>query len=260
MRPDRSRMTGLRATVLREYMLLARNRVSLALGIVPPTVFLLLFATSISGVMPAIAYDGQIVAYQDFILPAIVLMSMLSAASATATSLFQEQQSGMLLELWSYPLSKTSYIAGKLAATTTLVLLQGLLLLIVAWVTFHPAWPADHVAALLLAGLLTSFALNGLYLFVSTLFHQMQTFMIVVNISTPVLLFASPSFYPQDQMPDILRGIAWFNPVSYGIRAVRDGLIFGPFHDSIPIALLVALGALMLVLTSRSLSVRFDDL
>ena len=253
-------MTGLRATLTREYILASRNRVGLALGFAPPLVFLLLFTTSISNLMPQISYDGQQIAYSDFILPAIMLMSMLAGASTTATALFQEQQAGMILELWSYPLRRTSYVLGKLGATTALVFLQGIVLLGGAWLLFRPAWPADRVGTLLLATICTAFAFNALYLFASTFFRQMQTFMIVINIGLSVLLFASPSFYPQEQMPVLLQAIAGLNPATYGIRALRDGLVFGLGRGLATILLLAGVSVILLALTSRSLTRRFADL
>src|SRR4051812_41506372 len=125
-------MTDLWASLQREYRLLIRNRVNLLLGLVPPAIYMLLFATSISNVIPQIAYQGQMIPYHDFIVPAILLMSMIAGATATAASVFQEELGGMLLELWSYPLRKASYIAAKLLATTGLVFLQGLVMLIIA--------------------------------------------------------------------------------------------------------------------------------
>lgn len=253
-------MTGLTATLGREYKLLAQNRVSLALGALPPTVFLVLFATSIVGIVGDIAYQGAHIGYEGFVIPAIMAMSMLAGAAATATSLFQEQTTGMALELASYPLTRTSYVAGKLLATTTLVLAQGLLLMTIAWALFQPDWRAEQLVAVLLAAVCSSLALSGVYLWASTLFRQMQSFMIAVNLATPILLFASPSFYPIDQMPFVLRALAAVNPTSYAIRAMRDALLFGFASDPTSVAVLIALAGVTLALTSRALARRFIDL
>ncbi len=254
------RSSGLTAMFLREYKLLVRSQVTLALGIIPPVVYILLFATSMSNMLPQIAYQGEMVAYSDFMVPAIMVMSMIAGATATASSLFQEELGGMTLELWSYPLHKASFIAGKLIATTALVFVQGVVMILAAALIFQQLWAWDRLAALLLGAVSISLCLNSIYLFIATRFRDQQLFMIAINILAPILLFASPSFYPLNQMPMALQIIAWLNPVAYGVTALRDGLFFGFGANLALIGLLCGVALVAGWLTSRSLLGRFQDL
>lgn len=253
-------MVGLSAVMFREYKLLVKNRINLVLGLVPPAVYILLFATSITNIIASVSYRGQTVAYADFIIPAVMLMSMIAGATTTATSIFQEEAGGMTLEIWSYPLSKISYILGKLIATTAFVLLQGLVMLIVAAIVFGHAWPVGNMFALLIGIVCTSVALNGLYLYIATLFKDQQRFMIAINVAAPILIFGSPSFYPPERMPSPLQTFSWLNPVTYGINSLRNGLLFGLVTAWQPIALLLVLAIITSILTSRSLLARFQNL
>ena len=134
---------------------------------------------------------------------------------------------GMSVELWSYPLSRAAYIAGKIVATTTLVVAQSVAALVLGVLIFDVGWPASHWIALGTGTLVASLAFNGLYLLLASFIHDFQRFMVLINVLGSFLLFASPSFYPADQMPTVLRWVSVANPVTYGIACLRDGAIFG---------------------------------
>ena len=217
----------MKAVIYREYLLLTRNRTNLLLALIPTAVYLLLFATSLTHLVGTVAYHGTRISYAEFTIPAIMLSSMLAASTSTGTSLFQEEMGGMSVELWSYPLSRAAYIAGKIVATTTLVVAQSVAALVLGVLIFDVGWPASHWIALGTGTLVASLAFNGLYLLLASFIHDFQRFMVLINVLGSFLLFASPSFYPADQMPTVLRWVSVANPVTYGIACLRDGAIFG---------------------------------
>lgn len=255
-RPGWSSLVGLRATLHREYRILTHNRTNLLLAIVPTAVYLLLFATSLTHLVGTVRYGSTQVSYQDFSIPAIMLSSMIAASTTSGTALFQEELGGMGLELWSYPLGRAGYIAGKLLATTTLVLVQSLAALGVGVAVFDVGWGAGGWLAILVGTVLASLAFNGLYLFLATLIHDFQRFMVLINVVGPVMLFGSPSFYPIDRMPLPLRWFSVVNPVTYGIRAIRDSALFGLTRSWPAMVVLVAVATATCVATARTLVLR----
>ncbi|MFI1016829.1 ABC transporter permease [Streptomyces sp. NPDC020965] len=251
---------GLTATMYREYCLLTRNRTNLLLSIVPSAVYLLLFATSLANLVGEVEYGGRTVPYSEFAVPAVLLSSMLAAATTAGTSLFQERMGRMDVELWSYPLGRASYVLGKLLASTLLILAQSLAALLVAITVFDFRWPASHWAAVLCVTAVASMAFNGLYLLLATLFSDFRRFSVTINIVAPVLLFSSPSFYPVDRMAPVLQWLSWANPVTYGIRGIREGALFG-FGAVWPwLLVLVGIAAVTVPLLGRSLVVRAREL
>ncbi|MGW1767723.1 ABC transporter permease [Streptomyces sp. NPDC002073] len=244
------------AVLYREYCLLTRNRTNLLLSVTPSAVYLLLFATSLSRLIGDVTYEGRTVGYAEFTVPALLLSSMLAAATTAGASLFQERMGHMDVELWSHPLRRGSYIAAKLTAGTVLVLAQTLAALAVASVIFPFRWPASHWAALLVATVLASVAFNGLYLLLATAFKDFQRFTVTINVLGPVLLFASPSFYPSQDMAPVVRWLSWADPVTYGIRCLRDAALFG-FGEAWPwMLVLAAIAVLTGALIARSLMQR----
>jgi ABC-2 type transport system permease protein len=252
----RPRHNAMRAIIYREFLLLTRNRTNLLLAILPTTIYLLLFSTSLNGLVGQIRYHGSLVGYPEFTIPAIMLSSMLAASTTTGTSLFQEETGGMAVELWSYPLSRTAYISGKIIATTLLVLVQSVAALLLGVLVFHVGWPASHWVALGLGTLIASLTFNAFFLMLASFVHDFQRFMVLINVVGPMLLFSSPSFYPVDRMPSALRLFSIINPVTYGVECLREGAIFGframwPFAVGLAVASVVLAALIVGVLARR---------
>lgn len=258
-RADRVRLrgrSGLRAIVYREFLLLTRNRTNLLLAVLPTAIYLLLFATSLTKLVGSVTYQGISVGYAEFAIPAIMLSSMLAATTTTGTSLFQEEMGGMAVELWSYPMSRAGYIAGKILATTGLVIAQSVAALLVGVLLFDLGWPLANWAALGAGTVVVSLTFNGLYLLFASLVRDFQRFMVLINVLGPFLLFSSPSFYPVEQMPEVLRWLSVVNPVTYGISCLRSGALFGwqamwPTALGMLAAAVVLFAAISVVLTRR---------
>jgi ABC-2 type transport system permease protein len=243
----------LTAVLHREYRLLTRDRTNLFLAIAPTTIYLLLFATSLTNLLGTVLYKGTAISYEEFTLPGLMLSSMLAAATMSAMSLFQERLGGMDIELWSYPLRRRNYVAGKLLATTCLVLAQSMAALAAGALVFGISWPVSHWAALLIATIVASVALNGLFLLTATLFRDFQRFTVLINVLAPMLLFASPAFYPTEAMAPALRWLSWLNPVTYGVGALRDAALSGLAGAGPWLLALAALTIPATLLTGRAL-------
>ncbi|WP_432841214.1 ABC transporter permease [Dactylosporangium sp. CA-092794] len=229
----------LSATLYREMILLTHNRTNLLLAVTPTIIYIVLFATSLARLVPHVRYHDATIAYPDFAVPGLMFSSLLAASASAATALFQERMGNMTVELWSTPLSRPRYVAAKLLAGAGLVTVQAVGALAAAALVFQTSWAVDRWLTLLAGAVAASFAFNGLYLLLAIYIREFQRFMVLVNIVTPVLLFGSPAFYPAAQMAPPLRFLAHFNPVTYGVASLRDGLVFG-FGTALPSILLMA--------------------
>lgn len=244
------------ATLHREYRLLTRNRTNLLLSVIPTAVYILLFATSLTKLVGSVTYEGHRVDYPQFALPALMLSATLAASTTTGMALFQERLSNMELELWSFPLRRSSYILGKLLAAAALVLLQALAALALALVLFRFHWAAGQWAGLVMATVLAAIAFNGAYLLLATMFSDFQRFTVTVNVLAPIMLFACPSFYPPQEMAAPLRWLSWADPATYGITAIRDVTLSG-FSAAWPwLVILAAMSVITVPLVALSLARR----
>lgn len=244
-------------TFYREYRLLFQNRTALLLGVLPPLVYVLCFVTSMSRTVTDVPYKGAAVPYAVYVLPAVVVMSMVAGATQSATLLFGEEMSGMLAEVFSAPVSRAGFIAGRLVCTSSVVLLQAVVMLAVSAAVAGGGVPAGRLPATAGAVLLVALCFNLLYLCVATLFRNQQTFLLVMNIAATVVVFAAPAFYGYAAMPPVLRFVSWANPVSYGLDVVRSAASgrFGA-QGAASLAVMCALGAAGCAATVRTLARR----
>ncbi|MEU7915153.1 ABC transporter permease [Microbispora bryophytorum] len=222
-----ARAADLSAVLYREYALLARNRVYLILGLTPMLVYLLLVNTSLSNLIRVVDYKGVSVGFAVFLLPMTLAMSVVSAAGTSAMAVFQEEMSGVATQLWSYPMRRSRFLLGKMIAGVSLVLGQTLLGLAVAAIMFHLPFGMENWLGLLTALALSALALNGLYLAAAITITDYQAFMVLSNVSMPVLVFSAPSMYTTESMPTVLQWISVVNPLTYAINGMRDAAVFG---------------------------------
>jgi ABC-2 type transport system permease protein len=222
-----ARTADLAAVLYREYALLARNRVYLILGLTPMLVYLLLVNTSLSNLVRIVEYKGVEVGFAVFLLPMTLAMSVVSAAGTSAMAVFQEEMSGVATQLWSYPLRRSRFLLGKMIAGVSLVLGQSLLGLAAAAVIFDLPFGLEGWLGLLTALTLSALAFNGLYLATALTITDYQAFMVLSNVSIPVLVFSAPSMYTAESMPTVLQWVSAVNPLTYAINGMRDAAIFG---------------------------------
>ncbi|MBT2452272.1 ABC transporter permease [Streptomyces sp. ISL-43] len=248
------------AVFYREYALLARNRVNLILGLTPMLVYLLLVNTSLGNVVGDITYRGETLPFSVFLLPMVLAMSVVSASGTTGMAMFQEEMSGVSTQLWSWPLRRSRFLAGKLLAGVTLVLAQSLLALVVAALIFDYPFQAAHWIWLLLALVLSSVAFNGIYLAAAVLITDYRTFMVLTSVSVPVLVFAAPSLSTAQQLPTVLQWISTVNPVSYAVTGMRDAAIFGLEKAWPSLAVLAAVALVANFVAGRALLRRTRNL
>jgi ABC-2 type transport system permease protein len=102
------------------------------------------------------------------------------------------------------------------------------------------------IVALLFTALGTWFA---------TMLSDFQGFQLIMNFLVMPMFFLSGAMFPLDNVPGGLAVVAWFDPLSYGVDAMR-GLLSGESHFGLQLdlAVLGVLTLLILGLGARSFS------
>lgn len=243
----------LTAIMHRELRLLTRDHTNLLLAIVPTAAYIMLFATSLSHLLPGVSYRGRNISYAQFVLPGLMFSALLAASTTAGTALFQERMGGMTLELSAYPARLAYFIAGKILASSALVLAQALAALGVAVLVLPVHWSAGQWAALLAGVIVIAPTFSCLYLLLAAGIRDFQRFMVLVNVLTPILLFASPAFYPAGQMAAAVRWLQLVNPVTYGVDVLRDSALTGLSGDWPALAAFAGVAVAAAALVSRAL-------
>jgi len=170
-------------------------------------------------------YEG--VAYTSFLIPGLIMMSLLqNAFSNSSSSLVQSKVMGNIVFLLLTPLSYIQFFIAFLVASILRGIFVGFVIYIVA--LFYVDLPINHPFfvisfAILGGGLLGTFGIiAGIW---SDRFDQMAAF---GNFVIMPLSFLSGVFYSIHSLPEIWQSISKLNPFFY----IIDGFRFGFFGQS----------------------------
>jgi ABC-2 type transport system permease protein len=185
---------------------------------VQSVMFVLLFAYVFGG---AIAVAGS--NYREFLLPGIMVQTMVFSSAVVAMGLTNDLQKGIVDRFKSLPIPRSAVLVGRsissLIHSSIGVAVMGLTGLLIGWRIHNGV--VDAVLAFLLL-LLFGFALIWLGIWVGSLMRTVeavQGFMFTVMFP---LTFVANTFAPTETMPAWLRAIAEWNPVSAVTQACRE--------------------------------------
>ena len=214
---------------------------TVAAPVITALLYLLIFAHVLEGHIQV--YNG--VPYTAFLIPGLIMMSVLQNAFAnSSSSLIQSKVMGNLVFVLLTPLTHFQFFAAFLCAAIIRGLVVGLCIYLVAiwFVDIHIANPFLILAfALLGSALLGTFGIiAGIW---ADRFDQMAAFQ---NFIIMPLSFLSGVFYSIHSLPPFWQKLSQLNPFFYMIDGFRYGF-FGK-GDVSPLISLCIVGASFLVL------------
>ncbi len=220
----------------------SKSRILGSLGM--PILFLAVLGTGMSGAFSMSNGQGN---YMDFITPGILGMVLLFGSVFSGVIVIMDRQFGFLKETLVAPVNRTSIVIGKALGGGTAAVFQGLLMLGVALLLGVQLNLGAIIPVILLMALISvSFVALGIA--IASTMEDMHGFQLVSNFVIMPMFFLSGGLFPLDTAPGIVRIISYFDPLTYGVEALRY-LLLG--YSSIPIAIcigvLVGFGAVCTV-------------
>lgn len=189
---------------------------SIAAPVLTTSLYFIVFGRAIGARMG----DIDSVSYGAFIIPGLVMLSLLNESISNASfGIYMPKWSGTIYELLSAPVSWIEVLLGYVGAAATKSVMLGLLILgtariFVPYEIAHPAWMASFLLLTAVTFSLFGFII-GLW---ADSFQKLQV--IPLLIVTP-LTFLGGAFYSISMLPPLWQTIALFNPVVYLISGFR---------------------------------------
>jgi ABC-2 type transport system permease protein len=221
------------ALTMRWVRRLSRERFSMLFTLVQPMLFWLIFF----GNLFQRAADTQIVQapnYISFLAAGVVVMTVLNNGLAGGVDLLFDKENGFLERLLSTPISRTSVIVSRFLFVMAITSLQVLVILGVASLFgVRPAtgWPG--VAVIVLIGLIFGIGLTAISMGLAFSVKSHGDFFSVLGFLSLPLIFLSSALVPLEAMPAWMRVLAFFNPMTWAIDAVRP-LILSGWSEALP--------------------------
>jgi ABC-2 type transport system permease protein len=202
----------------RYFGLLIRNPVWVALGVLQPLLYLILFAPLLKSVaaMPGFPPGG---AYNVFVPGLLVQLGMFGAAGV-GFSLIAELRMGVIERLRVTPVSRVALLLGRAMRDVISIVVQSLILILLALpfgLSIHPVGVVVVLALIGLIGLLTASIAYAVALWLRS---EDSYAPLIFTSSLPILLL-SGVLLPMQLAPQWLRNIADVNPLLYAVDAAR---------------------------------------
>ncbi len=204
-------------------------------SIVQPVMFVLLFAYVFGGAIPVPGTDGppDAALYRSFLIPGIFAQTITFAAANSTVGLAEDMHKGIVDRFRSLPMAASAVLWGRTAADaarmTLVLLVLSITGLLVGWRIEDGILRAAGAYALLL---LFAYALAWIGAWVGLHMKTPE----VANTAGLIWLFPvsflSSAFVPLNGMPDWLRVVAEWNPVSSLALSCRQ--LFGNPTGLIP--------------------------
>jgi ABC-2 type transport system permease protein len=222
--------------------------------LVQPLVWLVLMGNMMSG-MTNNSYASKMLGvenYIDFMTPGIMIMTALFSGTFCGFSLVWDRRTGFLNKMLTAPLNRMAIPVGKMTATSLQIVMQVFIIGVIAFclgVNFSSGFLGFMLTALI-AGIF-SFGMAGISLSISIRFATLEGLHPILNFLTMPMMFTSNAIFPTAAMPDWIRLISQWNPLTYAITPMRTLIIEGwIWHKIIPGLTGTFLFALLMVIIS----------
>jgi ABC-2 type transport system permease protein len=211
-----------------------RNPFVVVSSLVQPIVFLVLF-TEVFGQITGGALSqalGREVSYVTYLAPAIVVQSALVAAAGSGIGLVDDMENGMFEKMLVSPISRSAMFLGKALSEVVRIVVQTVIILVLGYGLLYLDTGAGFGEYLQtgLPGLVGIVAVTVVFAVWFTAFSNVvaiatrdqEATIIGANLLQFPLLFVSSAFLPVDVLPGWIQTVATFNPITYGVDAVRS--------------------------------------
>jgi ABC-2 type transport system permease protein len=201
-----------------------RSKPRVAISFFQPILFLIAFGF---GFGPVFEAAGG-VDYMNFLAPGIIAMTILFGSVMNGVETIWDKQFGFLKETLVAPVARWKIMFGRTLGGASTASLQGVFVFIITlFFGFRPISYFNLIIALLVMFLIAMiFAALGIAL--ASKLDDMQAFPLIMNLLIMPIFFLSGALFPINNLPEALLNIVRFNPLVYGVDALR-GLLSGSY-------------------------------
>jgi ABC-2 type transport system permease protein len=195
----------------------ARSRILSSLAMPFIWLFILGFGFSSSITIPGLPYIG-------FLAPGIIGMIILFTSIFSGISIIYDRQFGFLKEILVAPVSRSSIVIGKTLGGATIATANGLVVLgISSLFGFIDVGIGTILAIPFMIMIAISFVAMGLI--IASRMKNMEGFQMIMSFLVMPIFLLSGALFPLKDVPDVMKMISYFDPLSYGIDGIRGSLV-----------------------------------
>ena len=199
---------------------LVRNPILIFFSLFQPVIFLVLF-TQLFNKFGALLGPG--VSYTVFATAGIVLQNAFSSAFQSGTAVVDDIRSGFLTKMLATPVNRTAILFGRILSDVFRVVVQTVIILVLAYalgVFPETGFPGYLLVILTVAAF--GLAWSGISLALGLRTKSAETVFGIAGFLTFPLLFMSTALVDTSVMPDWMKSVSNYNPISFAVNAMRN--------------------------------------
>jgi len=227
---------------------LVHSPVSIAITLLQPVTYLLLFTPFLKSVMGASSYGAAYAIYVPSLFAAMGIFSGMFAGFAMIAAISQ----GVIARLRVTPLSRIGLLLGWQLMFVALVAFQAVVIAVVALIFGLRVPPVNLVLALVLLALMVLIGVSISYVLTTFVPNQTVLANVTNGISTPLALMAGV-LIPLSVAPLWVQDVARWNPFAWGTNSMRT-IFEGHIGAQVvwqALAILAAVAAVTVAVSSR---------
>jgi len=201
----------------REIIIYLRNTLKLFTSIFLPLLILIFLGTGLKTLLPTsiLHYD-----FSKFFFPGILGLSVATMALSSTMSIVWDREFGFLREILVAPISRADIAIGKILGATSVAFFQGLLLLLV-FPYLETNFNITNFLATLGVIFLLAYGMAAIGIYFASHIQRTESFSFLLQLVFLPMVFLSGAFFPLNNAPSWMATLASFNPLAYGIDALR---------------------------------------
>jgi ABC-2 type transport system permease protein len=217
-----SEIRGFYTLWLREVKRFQRDRTRLITSFVQPLLWLVIFAAAFSTRFTLPSNLN----YQQVILPGIVGQTLLFTAMFMGINVIWDKQFGFMKEILVSPVSRLTIFLGKMVGDSTDAFFQGIIVVVIGLAIGIKINPITILIALPVMMLVT-FGLVSIGLVIASFMGNLEGFGAIQTFVNLPLFFLSGALFPLrgGSLPSWLTAVATWNPLTYGVDALRHVML-----------------------------------
>jgi ABC-2 type transport system permease protein len=150
------------------------------------------------------------------------------SAFQSGTAFVEDLKSGFLAKILVTQANREAILLGRIAADSARVTVQSLIIFSIGYAMgAHPASGIPGLLMMLLISALFGLAWGGLSIFIGLKTKSSESVFAIAGFLTFPLLFMSTALTPASFMPYWMQAVTRFNPISYGVDAIRVLMLSG---------------------------------
>ncbi len=213
--------------------------------IIAPVVTTLLFYTVFALAFGGIQRTMGEVSFMTFLAPGLIMMTMVQNAFAnTSSSLIIAKVQGNIVDVLMPPLSYAEFYVSYLTGGVARGILVGIACIAAIFV-FVPL-PVHSVLLITAYALLGTIMLSNIGILAGLWAEKFDHMAAITNFIITPLTFLSGTFYSVNDLPELWRALAYYNPFFYMIDGFRSGFTGAEDGSTfIGITMLIAINLLL---------------